>query len=295
MMGRLGNQFKAFLLMGLLTVLLVQVGQALGGRSGALLFFLLSLAMNFFGYWFSDRVAILMSGARPVSEAEAPGLYALTRRLCQRANLPMPRLYVIPSMQPNAFATGRSPSHSAVAVTEGILQLLDEEELAGVLAHELAHIKNRDILIGTLAAAGAGAINMLADAARWALWFGGGQRDEEGEGGHPLATLVALVVAPIAALLIQMAISRSREFLADETGAEIAGSAWGLRNALLKLERGVALFPQHVNPATAHMYIVNPLRGDALFKLFSTHPPIPERVRRLEEWQARHRNAQVVF
>lgn len=280
------NTLKAWLLMGLLSVLLVLIGSAIGGRSGAMLFFIISLGMNFFSYFFSDSIAIKMTGSYPVSESEAPELYAIIRRLSQRAGLPMPKVYVTPSAQPNAFATGRGPSHAAVAVTEGILRLLSHSELEGVLAHELAHIKNRDILTGTIAASMAGAITMIANMLQWGLMFGGLRGDDEDDGGGIaglVASLVMIIVAPIAAMLIQMAISRSREFEADASGARIAGFADGLASALLKLERGARQIPMQVNPAASHLFIINPLSGESVVRLFSTHPPIEERVRRLQK------------
>ncbi|WP_066636269.1 zinc metalloprotease HtpX [Desulfolucanica intricata] len=274
------NTLKALTLMGALTVLLVLMGNAIGGQAGAMIFFLIAMAMNFFSYFYSDKLAIKMTRSYPVSEAEAPELYAIVRRLSERANIPMPKLYVTPSDQPNAFATGRNPSHSAVAVTEGIMRLLNRSEVEGVLAHELAHIKNRDVLIGTIAAALAGAISMMANAFQWAAIFGMGRDDDE-EGGGLVGGLIMAIIAPIAAMIIQMAISRSREYMADATGARIAGSPEGLANALLKLESGAHRIPMQVNPATSHLFIVNPLSGASIAKLFSTHPPIQDRVERL--------------
>jgi len=274
------NTLKAWLLMGALTILLVLMGNALFGQSGALLFFLIAMAMNFFGYFHSDKIAIKMTRSYPVSEAEAPELYDIVRRLSRRAGIPMPKLYVTPSDQPNAFATGRNPSHSAVAVTEGIMRLLNRSEVEGVLAHELAHIKNRDVLVGTIAAALAGAITMIANAFQWAAIFGMGGDEDEGGGGM-IGGLVMAFLAPIAAMIIQMAISRSREYLADATGARIAGSPDGLANALLKLETAAHRIPMQANPATSHLFIVNPLSGASLAKLFSTHPPIEDRVEKL--------------
>jgi heat shock protein HtpX len=274
------NAMKAWLLMGVLSILLVLMGSALGGQSGALLFFLIAMGMNLFGYFNSDKIAIKMTRSYPVSEAEAPELYDMVRRLSQRAGIPMPKLYVTPSDQPNAFATGRNPSHSAVAVTEGIMRLLNRSEIEGVLAHELAHIKNRDVLVGTIAAALAGAITMIANVFQWAAIFGMGGDDEEGGGGM-IGGLIMAFLAPIAAMIIQMAISRSREYGADATGAQIAGSPQGLANALLKLESAARRIPMQANPAASHLFIVNPLSGASMAKLFSTHPPIEDRVEKL--------------
>lgn len=275
------NTLKAWLLMGALSILLVLLGSAIGGQSGAMLFFIIAMAMNFFSYFYSDKIAIKMTRSYPVSEAEAPELYAMVRKLSQRAGIPMPKLYVTPSDQPNAFATGRNPSHSAVAVTEGIMRLLNRSEVEGVLAHELAHIKNRDVLVGTIAAALAGAITMMANAFQWAAIFGLGRSEDEEEGGSMVGGLVMAFLAPIAAMIIQMAISRSREYMADATGAQIAGTSDGLANALLKLESAAHRIPMAVNPSASHLFIVNPLSGATLMKLFSTHPPIQDRVARL--------------
>lgn len=274
------NTLKAWLLMAMLSVLLVLMGSALGGRSGALLFFMIALAMNFFSYFYSDKIAIKMTRSYPVSEEQAPELYAIIQRLSDRAGLPMPKLYVTPSPQPNAFATGRNPANSAVAVTEGIMRLLNRSEVEGVLAHELAHIKNRDVLVGTIAATLAGAVTMLANVFQWATIFGMGRGENE-EGGGLLGGLIMAFIAPIAAMIIQMAISRSREYSADATGAQIAGSSEGLSNALLKLESASQRLPMEVNPAASHLFIVNPLSGRTMMRLFSTHPPIEERVQRL--------------
>lgn len=272
------NWMKTFLLMGALTALAVLIGDAIGGRSGMVYAFGFAILMNFGSYWFSDKIVLAMYGAQQVTEDQAPKLYGVVRRLAAGAGLPMPKVYIIPADQPNAFATGRDPNHAAVAVTEGIMRLLNEDELEGVLAHELAHVKNRDILIGTIAATLAGAIMMLS---RFALFFGGA-RDSD-EGGNPLAAIVAMIVAPIAALMIQMAISRSREYGADAGGARICGKPMALANALAKLERGKEIVPMDASPATAHMFIVNPFSARGVANLFSTHPPIPERIARLEQ------------
>lgn len=279
------NNFRAWMLMGLLTVLLVLIGNLIGGRSGSLLFFIIALGMNFFGYFFSDRIAISMTGSKPLAEHEAPELYDIIRNLSLRAGLPMPRVYHTPSPQPNAFATGRNPANSAVAVTDGLMQILNRNEIEGVLAHELAHIKNRDVLVGSIAATLAGAITMIANMLQWGLVFGMGSDNEEGDSGilGLAGTLIMIIVAPLAATIIQLAISRTREFQADASGARIAGQSNGLAGALVKLERAASRVPMQVNPAASHLFIVNPLSGEAFARLFSTHPPIAERVRRLQQ------------
>ncbi len=272
---------KTFVLMAVLTALFMAAGQALGGSQGMTMALVMAVAMNFFAYWFSDKMALAMSGAREVSQEEAPELHALVASLASRAGLPKPRVYMIPQDTPNAFATGRNPEHAAVAVTEGLWRLLTREELEGVLAHELSHVKNRDILISSIAAVMAGAISYLATMAQWAMLFGGGRRDDEGEGGGLLGGLLMMIVAPIAAMLIQMAISRSREYLADATGAKLCGHPASLASALKRLEEYNHRLPMDVNPATAQMYIVNPLTAGNLAGLFSTHPPTAERIKRL--------------
>ncbi len=281
-MTKITNSLKSTLLLTVLTLMLIYFGRAVGGPSGMTIAFILAIVMNGVSYWFSDKIAIKMTRSRPLTRSEAPWLYEMVEKLTRRANLPMPKLYLTPSHQPNAFATGRNPAHAAVAVTEGIMQLLSREELEGVIAHELAHIKNRDVFIGTLAAVMAGVITMVADMARWAMLFGGLRGDDDEEGGvSGLAALPLLILAPIAALLVQMAISRSREYLADATGAEIAGRPHGLANALLRLEQGAKMIPMQASPATSHLFIVNPFAGSSLLALFSTHPPVKERVARL--------------
>ena len=275
--------FKTFIFLAALTALFMFVGRMLGGQAGMTMALVLALGMNFVAYWFSDRMALAMSGAREVSEAEAPQLHSIVAKLAVSAGIPKPRVYIIDQETPNAFATGRNPEHAAVAVTVGILRLLTHEELEGVLAHELAHIKNRDILISSIAAVFAGAISYLANMAQWALIFGGFSSDDDDDGAGVIGTVVMMIVAPLAAMLIQMAISRSREYLADATGARICRHPEALASALRKLEEWNHRLPMDVNPATAQMYIVNPLTAGAVANLFSTHPPIQERIRRLLE------------
>ena len=279
----MNNTFKTFILLAGLTALLLLIGQALAGRQGLYLALFMAVIMNFIGYWFSDKIALAMSGAKEISVDQAPDLHHLVEKLSVQAGLPKPRVYIIPQETPNAFATGRNPEHAAVAVTEGILRILKTEELEGVLAHELAHIKNRDILISSVAAVFAGAISHLAMMAQWGAMFGMGRSDDEegGGGGNMIGTLLMAIVAPMAAMLIQMAISRSREYAADAMGARIVHAGRPLANALLKLEDYNKQIPMQVNPAQAQMYIVNPLSGQSLMRLFSTHPPIQERVARL--------------
>ncbi len=275
------NSLRTLILMAGLTALMVVLGNALGGQSGMFIAFALAMVMNFGSYWFSDKIVLSMYHGREVGESEAPELYSIVRNLATRAGLPMPKLYVISGDQPNAFATGRDPEHAAVAVTAGIMRVLSREELSGVLGHELAHVKNRDILIGTIAATMAGAISMLAHMAQWAMIFGGG-RSHDDEGRNPLAGLLMIILAPIAAMLIQLAISRSREYIADEDGARIAGNPRYLSGALRKLHNAAQQIPMDVNPATAHMFIVSPLSGGVVASLFSTHPPMEKRIARLE-------------
>jgi heat shock protein HtpX len=277
------NALKTGMLMLVMTLILLAIGGAVGGRGGMTMALMFAFVMNFVSYWFSDKIVLKMYGAREVAEADAPDLYGSVRRLATRAGLPMPKVYIINEDQPNAFATGRNPEHGAVAVTTGIQRILSRDELDGVLAHELAHIKNRDILIGTVAATIAGAISYLAQMAQWAMIFGGGRRSDDEEGGSPIAGIVMMIVAPIAAMLVQMAISRSREYGADNGGAQIAGNPMSLANALRKLQMGAERIPMHdASPATAHMFIVSPLTGGGLMSLFSTHPPMEERIARLE-------------
>lgn len=278
------NTLKVGVLLVALTALFIFVGDAVGGRGGAMIAFALALVMNLVSYWFSDKVVLGMYGARAISPADAPDLYRLVERLADRAGIPVPRLYVVPGEQPNAFATGRDPAHAAVAVTAGLVHLLDTEEVEGVLAHEIAHIKHRDTLTMTVVATIAGAVMLLADMARWAMIFGGARSDDR-EGNNPLVYLFIMIVAPIAAMLIQLAISRAREYEADATGAKLAGSPDGLISALRKLEQASRMIPMQASPSTAHLFIVNPLRGmgGTLMSLFMTHPPIEERVRRLQQ------------
>ncbi|HIJ81277.1 MAG TPA: zinc metalloprotease HtpX [Desulfuromonadales bacterium] len=276
------NALKTTMLMTFLTVLLVIVGGALGGVAGMGLAFLLAGGMNFFSYWFSDKIVLNMYGATQIEEQDDPRFYGMVSRLAAQAGLPMPKVYVIVDDSPNAFATGRNPEHAAVAATTGIMRLLNDDELAGVMAHELGHVRNRDILISTLAATFAGAITYLAQMAQWSAMFGGGRSDDD-EGGGFFGMILMAILAPFAAMLIQMAISRSREYGADAAGAQICGNPLSLAHALQKLEMGSQQIPMDATPATAHMFIVNPLTGGGLMSLFSTHPPIPERVHRLED------------
>ncbi len=275
------NNIKTLFLLVTLTLILIWAGAAMGGRQGMTLAFIFALGMNFIAYWFSDKIVLKMYRAKEVTEAEAPDLYGTVRRLAQKAEIPMPRVYIIDQEQPNAFATGRNPGHAAVAVTTGIMRILSQEELQGVIGHELAHVKHRDILISTIAATIAGAVSFLAQMAQWAMIFGGHRGDDD-EGGSPIAAIIMMIVGPIAAMIIQMAISRSREYVADEGGARLAGNPRYLSSALRKLHTASQKIPMDANPATSHMFIVNPLSGGGILKLFSTHPPIEERIARLE-------------
>jgi heat shock protein HtpX len=280
----MGNWFKTTLLMAALTALIVFIGNLLGGQNGMILAFILAIGMNFFSYWFSDKIVLRMYKAQEVTPSESPELHQIVAGLAQRANIPMPRIYVMPEDSPNAFATGRNPEHAVVAVTEGLLKLMNREELEGVLAHELAHVRNRDILIGSIAATMAGAIMILANMARWTAFMGGGSSSDNQGGRRGLGgigLIVMSILAPLAAMLIQMAISRSREYQADASGAEFAGHPIGLANALKKLGTYTKKLPMNASPQTAHMFIVNPLSGRSLMSLFSTHPPLEERIERL--------------
>jgi heat shock protein HtpX len=280
------NHFRTTIFLSLLTALLLFIGQALGGNTGMGMALVMAAVMNFGSYWYSDKLVLSMYGAREVGADEAPAFYKTVEGLVQRAGLPMPKVYIMENDTPNAFATGRDPEHAAVAATTGLLRILTREELAGVMAHELAHVKNRDTLIGAVAATIAGAIAWIANMAQWALMFGMGRQSDEEEGGSGIAGIVMVILAPIAATLIQMAVSRSREYGADDGGAAICGNPLWLANALRKLESANQRIPMHeaeAHPTTAHLFIVNPLSGGGVAHWFSTHPPIEERVRRLEE------------
>jgi heat shock protein HtpX len=276
----MGNTLKTTLLLGLLTGLIIWIGGYFGGQGGIVIAFLFAVIMNFGAYWFSDKIVLSMYRAREVDPTQAPDLYRMVERLAQKAGIPTPKVFVIPGESPNAFATGRNPEHAVVAVTQGILRLMNDEELEGVIAHELGHVKNRDILISSIAATLAGAIMVLASMARWAAIFGGFSRDDD-DGGGIFGLLFMAILAPLAAMLIQMAISRTREYKADATAAEITGTPYGLAHALEKLGKATQRIPMEANPSTAHMFIVNPLSGRSMMKLFSTHPPLEDRIRRL--------------
>jgi len=278
------NQLKSAMLLATLTALLLWAGQALGGQGGFVLALMVAGAMNFGAYWWSDKIVLRMYGAQAITESQAPELWSIVRQLAQRAQLPMPSVYVIPEDAPNAFATGRNPEHAAVAVTAGLVRMLERDELAGVIAHELSHVKHRDTLVMTIAAALAGALSFLANMAMWSSLLGGGMSSDDDESGaHPIAGLLGILVAPIAASLIQMAISRSREFMADERGAALTQNPLALARALGKLESWKARVPMHAgSPATAHLFIVNPFSASGLANLFSTHPSTQERIKRLQ-------------
>jgi heat shock protein HtpX len=276
----MGNTFKTAFLLTLLTLLLLFIGRAFGGQNGMVIAFVLAAVMNFVSYFYSDKIALAMYRAQPVTREELPRAYQIVERLTQKIGIPMPKMYVIPTDSPNAFATGRNPQHASVAVTQGILDLLNDEELEGVLAHELGHVNNRDILISSVAATIAGAVTMLASMGRWAMIFGGLERDDRDRGGG-LAALLMLIVAPIAASLIQLAVSRSREYQADASGAHYTGNPYALASALSKLDAYSRRIPLQATPSTAHLFIIQPLLGISLGNLFSTHPPIAKRIERL--------------
>jgi heat shock protein HtpX len=276
----MGNRIRTTILLAVLTVFIMLIGNLLGGRQGIFIALIFAAGMNFFSYWFSDKLVLKMYRAQEISAQQSPEIYGMVETLTQRAGLPMPKVFLIPKDTPNAFATGRNPEHAVVAVTEGLLQLMDRDEVMGVLAHELAHVKNRDILIGSIAATMAGAIMMLASMARWGAIFGGGRGSDNRGGG--IGLIVMSILAPIGAMIVQMAISRTREYLADATGAKFTGNPEGLARALEKLGGYSRRIPMDANPSTAHMFIVNPLAGGrSLMNLFSTHPPLEERIARL--------------
>ncbi len=275
----MANGLKTALLLGVLSGLLLLIGDSLGGSSGLVMAFGLAVVMNFASYWFSDKIVLMMYRAQPVGP-EHP-LYRITERLAQRAGLPMPKVYVIPDPSPNAFATGRNPSHAAVAATEGILRVLSEHELEGVIAHELSHVKHRDILISSVAATMGAAIMMVARMAQFAAIFGGGSRDDDNRGGNPIGLLATVILAPLAAMLIQAAISRSREFAADAAAARLVGTPYGLVDALKKIHAVSQRVPMDANPATAHMFIMKPFSVSGMLSVFSTHPPLEKRIQAL--------------
>src|SRR5256712_3432800 len=276
----MGNTFKTAFLLTALTLLLMGIGRAFGGQNGMLLALGVAAVTNFVAYFFSDKIALATYRAQPVTREQLPRVYEVVERMTQRIGLPMPKIYVIPTDSPNAFATGRSPAHASVAVTEGILNLLNDEELAGVLAHELGHVRNRDILISSIAATIAGAITYLAQMGKFAMIFGGMNRDDRDRGGG-FAALLMLILAPIAAMLIQLAVSRSREYEADSTGAHFTGNPYALASALSKLDTYSRRIPMVATPSTAHLFIIQPLLGMNFGSLFSTHPPIAKRIERL--------------
>jgi len=275
------NTLKTTFLLGALTGLLIVFGGAVAGNQGMFVGLMIAAIMNMLTYWFSDKIVLAMYGAQAISPQDAPAFHKTVQQLAQKGRIPVPRIYIIPSQSPNAFATGRNPANAAVAVTEGALRLLNENELEGVLAHELSHIKNQDTLIGAIAATLAGAITILARLASYALYFGAGGRNNEDRGSNPLALLLMAVLAPLAATIIQLAISRGREYMADASGARMAGSPDGLANALKKLSAYSERVPMNAGPSTAHLFIVSPLSGGGIVSLFSTHPPIEKRIERL--------------
>ena len=277
----MGNTVKTALLLGALTGLLMLIGGLIGGKGGVYIAFIFAVILNFGSYWFSDKIVLKMYKAQEVSESSAPDLYNIVRNLAMKAGLPMPRIFIIPEETPNAFATGRNEKHAVVAVTKGIMRILNKEELEGVIAHELSHIKNKDMLISSIAATIAGAITMLATMAQWAAIFGGGSSSDEEGGGGIIGFIAMAIFAPLAAAVIQMAISRSREYLADARGASITKNPYGLASALEKLTNASQIIPMNAKPSTAHLFIVNPLAGKAFMNLFSTHPPLEERIARL--------------
>jgi heat shock protein HtpX len=278
----MGNTFKTAFLLTALTLLLMMIGRAFGGQNGMMIALAFAVVMNFVSYFFSDKIALAMYRAQPVTREELPRAYDIVERLTQKIGIPMPKIYVIPTESPNAFATGRNPEHASVAVTHGILGLLNDEEMEGVLAHELGHVRNRDILISSVAATIAGAITMLASMGRWAMIFGGwGGNDREERGGGGIAALIMLILAPIAATLIQLAVSRSREYQADASGAHYTGNPYALASALQKLDAYSRRIPMQATPSTAHLFIIQPLLGINFGNLFSTHPPIAKRIERL--------------
>lgn len=279
-----GNFFKTVLLLTFMAALFLVVGYLIGGEAGVILAFIVSLAFNFFSYFFSHKIVLFSYGAKPLSETEAPRLHAILAELSQSAGIPKPPLYLVDNPSPNAFATGRNPKNAVVCVTSGLVDLLNEDEIKGVLGHELAHIKNRDILLATIVASFASAIMMLSNMARWVAFMGGSSRNSREGGGNPIglvALLITAILAPLAAILIQAAISRQREYLADSTGAKFAGNPYGLANALRKLFAASKRIPLEASPATSHMFIVKPFSGESLMNLFSTHPPIEKRIERL--------------
>jgi heat shock protein HtpX len=281
----MGNRIRTTILLAVMTALIIWIGQYFGGQQGMIIALLIAAGMNFFSYWFSDKIVLKMYRAQEISSEQAPEVYQMVKELSDNAKLPMPRVYLIPKEAPNAFATGRNPEHAVVAVTQGLLNIMNREEVKGVLAHELAHVKNRDILIGSIAATMAGAIMVLASMARFSALFGG--RGDGDRGGGAIGLIAMSIIAPLAAMVIQMAISRSREYLADATGARFAGNPEGLARALEKLGQYSKRIPMDANPSTAHMFIVNPLSGRSMMSLFSTHPPLEERIARLRGVAAR--------